>query len=300
MIPEGLREKVVRVHGERGRRWLVTLPTLLAECRARWSLELGEPFENLSYNLAIPGRMSDGTGVVLKLGVPCDELMTEAAALSLFDGAGAARLLDHDAPRGILLMERVTPGTPLFKLQADIEATRTAARLMRRLWRAPPAGHSFPTLTVWFRAFARLRNRFDGGSGPFPSELVARAEHTFAELQSSSESSVLLHGDLHHANVLLSEEKGWAAIDPKGICGDAGYEVGPFMLNQLPDGSSDSATVEILKRRLSIFSDELQMSRGRLARWSFCHAVLSALWDFEESADWGETIRLALMLQRLG
>lgn len=300
MIPERLRERVERVHGEQGRQWLMTLPALVAECRARWSLELDQPFENLSYNLVFPGRMSDGKGIVLKLGVVCPELLTETAALNLFAGVGAARLLAHDDARGILLMERVIPGTPLFQLEDGPEATRTAAALMRRIWHIPLVKHSFPSLTVWFRAFERLRSRYDGGSGPFPAELIARAEHTFAELEASSERRVILHGDLHHENILLSVKGEWLTIDPKGIAGDPGYEVGPFIVNQLPINSSESATMEILNQRISVFSDELTIKRERLVRWAFCHAVLSALWDLEEEAEWGDTIRLALQLAQLG
>jgi streptomycin 6-kinase len=298
-ISDRLRETIERVHGERGRQWLVSLPALLSECRERWSLQLDDPFENLSYNLVLPGRMSDGTEIVLKAGVPCPELWAEAAALSHYDGEGAVRLLDRNARLGILLLERVLPGTPLHLEQDDEEATRTAARLMRRLWRTPPAGRTFPSLAVWFSALARVRNSPDGGSLPFPRELIERAEHTFAALSASSDRNVFLHGDLHHDNILSSSGKGWMAIDPKGIAGDPGYEVGSFMLNQLPADASEPATIEMLSRRLSIFSEELMIGRKRLARWAFCHAVLSAWWDFEESAECHGTIRLAQLLGRI-
>jgi streptomycin 6-kinase len=299
-VPEKLIETVKRVHGEAGRRWLADADRWLSECRTRWSLELGEPFENLSYHLVVPGRMPDGTDIVLKIGVPCRELLTEAAALELFQGVGAVRLLEHDARRGILLLERLSPGTPLYESQDDSEATSVAAALMRRLWRNTPAqDHPFPSLANWFQAFERLKVGFDGGSGPFPPDLIQRAENTFIKLNASSDSKVVLHGDLHHANILLSQTRGWVAIDPKGIVGDAGYEVGSFMLNQLPLEQSQSVVIDILSRRLSIFSRELRIERGRLARWAFCHAVLSALWDFEEAAEWEGTIRLARMLERL-
>jgi streptomycin 6-kinase len=299
-IPDGLRETIEGVHGERGRQWLIVLPALLSEYSSRWSLELDEPFEDLSYNLVLPGRMNDGTEIVLKAGVPCPELLTEAAALSLFGEDVAVRLLYHDDHRGILLMERISPGTPLHKAQDDEDATRTAARLMLRLWRRPPREHPFPTLAVWFYAFERLRSRFEGGTGPFPPELIERAEKIFFKLNESSDRNLILHGDLHHANILCSSRAGWVAIDPKGIVGDPGYEVGPFMLNQLPAGASESATMKILTRRLSIFSGELRIGRERLAQWAFCHAVLSALWSFEDSEEWHGTIRLAQMLKRLG
>ena len=298
-ISKSLSERVECVHGELGRAWLEKLPALVEECRDRWSLKLGQPFANLSYNFALPATGSDGVERVLKLGVPCRELFTEAAALRLFGGVGAVRLLDHEASRGTLLMERVIPGAPIHTLQSEPEATRTAATLMRELWRTPPANHAFPPLVDWFQAFARLRENFAGGCGPFPVELIDKAERTFVELNTSTVSTVVLHGDLHHENILYSDERGWLAIDPKGICGDPAYEIGPFMLNQLPAGDSESATMEILKQRLEKFSDELEVSQSRLAQWSFCHAVLSAVWDFEESAEWRPTMRLALMLEHL-
>ena len=298
-IPTSLKATIERVYGETGRQWLVTAPAVLNECRTRWSLELDEPFANLSYNLVIPGRTSAGTEIVLKVGVPCAELLTEASALSLFDGVGAVRLLDHDAARGMLLIERVTPGIPVYKLQGDAEATQSAAALMRRLWRVPPQQYSFPSLAIWFRAFARLRKNFGGGTGLLPSDVIGQAEHQFTKLNASSTGDVILHGDLHHENILSSASHGWLAIDPKGICGDPGYEVGSFMLNQLPAGASDAETLTILGQRLSIFSAELEIGRERLASWAFCHAVLSALWNYEESTEWLSTIRLAEILQRL-
>lgn len=298
-IPVSLKEKAERVHGAEGRHWFASLPELIGECRERWSLKLGEPFEHLSYNLVMPGRTDRGAEVVLKVGVPCREMVTEASALDFFGGVGAVRLIDHDAQRGMLLMERIVPGTSLYESRGDAEATRVAARLMRRLWRVAPAEHAFPSLAEWFGAFERLRSRCDGGSGPFPSEVIARAEREFAELDASCMERVVLHGDLHHANILWSARDGWTAIDPKGICGERGYEVGSFMLNRLPAGASESVTLKTLERRLTIFAEELEIERARLARWSFCHAVLSAVWDFEESADWRDTIRLAHMLERL-
>ena len=297
-VPEGLRETIEQVHGAAGLQWLAALPVLLQECRDRWSLELDPPFENLSYNLVLPGKLLDGTPIVLKLGVPCRELTTEAAALVLFQGRGTVRLLDHESTRGILLMDRLIPGTPIYESQSDREATSTAARLMKKLWLAPPAEHVFPSLSDWFLAFERLRKQFPGGSGPFPEDLIRGAESSFGELNESANASMVLHGDLHHANMLLSAEDKWLAIDPKGIIGDPAYEVGSFMLNGLPAGASDAALSEVFSRRLSIFSDELCIEKERLNRWAFCHAVLSALWDWEETKDWRQTLRLAQILER--
>jgi streptomycin 6-kinase len=299
-IPGDLKETIRRVHGAAGERWLEELPALVDEWRSLHGLELQEPFPNLSYNLVIPGRTLDGTEVVLKLGVPCAELSTEAAALSLFRGDVSVRLLGQDAARGVLLLERIIPGTPLHELQSGAEATRTAAQVMRRLWSAPRTGHSFPHIVEWFRVAERLRRRFGGGPGPLPAELVWKAEQEFADLPSTTEASALLHGDLHHDNIVFSAQRGWVAIDPKGVIGDRGYEVGSFMLNRLPAGASDSEIAEVFRERIATFADELGMDEKRLARWAFCHAVLSALWSVEDGDEWQGTVRLAQLLERAG
>jgi hypothetical protein len=82
-----------------------------------------------------------------------------------------------------------------------------------------------------------LRLRFSGGTGPFPERSVEIIEGLVRELFSEDRPSVLLHGDFHHFNILLSE-RGWLVIDPKGVAGPAEYEVGPLLLNpwgEMPD-----------------------------------------------------------------
>src|SRR6185437_12258032 len=115
----------------------------------------------------------------------------------------------------------------------------------------------------------------------------------------SAPGSVILHGDLHHENILHSHDEGWLAIDPKGVCGDPGYEVGSFILNQLPKNASQLELREILSRRLSVFLDELNIAGNRLIGWAFCHAMSSAAWSFEEGAEYEQTIFVANVLKDL-
>ena len=41
----------------------------------------------------------------------------------------------------------------------------------------------------------------------------------------------VLHGDLHPQNLLWAQDRGWVAIDPHGLVGDPGYDVGPLLIN---------------------------------------------------------------------
>ena len=230
----------VEVYGETGREWLQRLPDLLTHCAARWALTLEPPFDPLTYNYAAPAVRADGTRVVLKVGVPCRELATEVEALRLFDGQGAVRLLDADADKGILLLERLMPGAPLLSVPDDGQATGIAASVMQGLRRPAPAGHTFPTVAEWFAGLARLRAQFDGGTGPFSTRLVEEAEALSAELIQSTAETALLHGDLHHGNILRAGRAPWLAIDPKGVVGDPAFEPSAFLLNPVPQPAESS------------------------------------------------------------
>ncbi len=141
-----------------GPRFLARLPSLLQLCEARWNLRLGEPFP-LSYNYVVAATLPSGEEAVLKLGVPNPELTTEIEALRLYDGRGAARLLDADAELGAVLIERVRPGSPLAELEDDA-ATAVAAGAMRRLWQPLPAQHPFPDLRLWTRSLWQYAERY--------------------------------------------------------------------------------------------------------------------------------------------
>ena len=202
--------------------------------------------------------------MVLKVGLRNRELLTEIEALRLFRGRGAAQLLDADPDQGVLLLERLNPGTPLSSVADDERAISIAAQVMRQLWKPVPPMHSFPTVTEWAAGLKRMRERFGGGCGPFPSSLVEAAERLFSELIGSMAGPMLLHGDLHHGNILAAERQPWLALDPKGLVGEPAYEVGALLRNPMPGLLTLPQPERILTRRVDQLAEELGFERGRV------------------------------------
>lgn len=299
-IPENLARTTISLYGDAGIEWLDNLPNLISEFGQRWALTVQPPFEHLSYNYIAPATRADGIAVIFKAGVPNPELVTEIEALRLYDGRGICRLLADDRERGVLLLERLRPGTMLSTLVDDEEATRIAARVMRQLWRPVPPDHPFRTVSDWAAGLERMRQCFDGGTGPLPTALVEKAEGLFAELLSSMDEVVLLHGDLHHYNILRAEREPWLAIDPKGIVGEPAYEAGALLRNPILTFLEWPRLARITARRVDILAEELGFDRERLLGWSLAQAVLSAWWCVEDHMDcWDDAIRCAEILDEV-
>ncbi|MCU1264326.1 MAG: aminoglycoside/hydroxyurea antibiotic resistance kinase [Acidobacteria bacterium] len=294
-LPNKFVETVRSTFGAAGESLLRDLPQIEAESIARWNLELFDPFDNLSFNYVVPGRLAGGTQIVLKIGIPENqELHTEIAALRLYDGKGMARLIDAQPEKGVLLIERILPGVPLTSETDDSVATEIAAEIMRSLCLPAPINHSFPSTAKWFSGFGRLREKFAGGTGPLPESLVSRAEDLSTQLLESSSANVVLHGDLHHENILRSDRQRWLAIDPKGVVGEPCYEVGAFMRNPIELFGSPATAVAAVERRFKILGEVLGFDRDRMAAWAFAQAVLSAWWCLEDSGEgWEQSILCA-------
>lgn len=291
VVPPALARNAVEVWGAVGERWLAGLPELLAEVAGEWDLDLdsgrGVSFV-LSYHWVCAATRSDGSQVVVKLGPPgSSQLAVEASALGIFDGRGAVRLIAHDTARGALLLERARPGTPASALVPDRDEQAIAAvvDVIGRLHVPPPPGCPLPDLADQRASFTRYL-RGHPGDGPLPRNLVERAGRLFAELCASAPHRLVLHGDLHHGNILRATREPWLAIDPHGVVGDPGYETGALLYNPDPD-RRDPALLALVPARIEQLADGLGLPIERVLAWGFVKAVLSEVWTVQDGGQPG-------------
>jgi streptomycin 6-kinase len=234
----------------------------------------------------------DGSPAILKVLSPISDEADAPRALAHFAGRGAVRVL-AEAERAVLL-ERAVPGSALTDLVAegrDDDATRIIADIAAALHVGdPPDG--FPTVEDWADGFRRQRER--GHHRLLPPAMLDRAETLFREMAASQAGRFLLHGDLHHDNILLGE-RGWLVIDPKGVTGEPAFELvmalgNPHLLWPF------AADRKVMARRVAIFSERLALDRDRILSWAFAQMVLCACWHIEDGnpdADVGRSLTIA-------
>jgi streptomycin 6-kinase len=244
---------------------------------AEWNVTLEETRETPTSLLGFGSRA--GMGVVLKMSKYAGDESHSGKVLEAFGGDGAVRV--YESETGAVLLERLEPGDELVnvvKRGDDEEATRILAQVIGKLanHRAPT---ECPTVADWGRGFDRYLESRDK---QIPPELVHEGRNLYEELASTQRTIMLLHGDLQHYNVLFDNQRGWVAIDPKGVVGELEYDVGALLRNpvELPEILTNS---EIITRRLDTLTTLLDLDHSRALAWSFAQAVLSAIWDVEDN-----------------
>lgn len=250
---------------------------LLQAKAAEWNVGLEEIRETATSLLGFGVR--EGTPVVLKLTVRADDELNAGKVLRAYGGRGAVRVLESEA--GAVLLEQLEPGEQLVSVVRngdDDEATNILADVIEKLAdHSPPI--ECPTVADWGRCFDRYTQRTSPSN--IPDELVREAQLIYNDLATSQQTTMLLHGDLQHYNVLFDNDRGWVAIDPKGVIGELEYEVGALLRNPVeqPELFTNPATIE---RRLQILTSRLPLDHTRVVRWAFAQAILSAIWDIED------------------
>ena len=239
----------------------------------RWQLVVdGEPIHTHSSDL-LPVLLR-GQPAMLKIARTCEEQRGNLM-MAWWDGNGTAQVLEHDW--AALLMERATDDCTLAYFargSRDDDATRIICDVAARLHShaAPPPAEAVP-LSTWFRELL-------GGSAK--GAAFAAAESTAADLLATHRDVVVLHGDLHHGNVLDFCGGGWRAIDPKGLLGEHAFDLVNMLRNP---GLETAAAPGRLARQVSVIAHESGIECEGLIRWLVAFSGLSAAWHLADGDD---------------
>ncbi len=273
---------IISMYGSLGKAWLDDLPGTIKAIAMQYGLSELCPVNDLSYNYVL-SAVQDNKPIILKHSFDIDTLRREAAALKAFAGYGAVKVLAED--KGTLILEHVIPGYSLksYFWERDEKAIHIACNLMRRLHLAPlPKDGTFLHIKNWLLPLDKEWN--------IPTHYLHRARQLRDDLLATSGPDVLLHGDLHHDNILFSSgefqqvdhDKNWLIIDPKGVIGEAAYEVAAFIRNPIPGLIALEMAPSIINNRINTFAEILEIPTRRILDWCFVQAVLSWVWYIED------------------
>lgn len=278
-IPSGLDAQ--RGLGPAWGEWLDRLPRTTADVLDEWQLSREDHIAWHGYcSLVLPVRTTSGRPAVLKLTFDGDdESLHEALALQHWAGDGTVKMYRADPRRRALLLERVHRED--LRSIDDDEACEIVAGFYQRLH--VPAPPRLRTVTSyherWLDDLARLPR-----DAPLPRRYVEQALSLGRDLVADPASTgVMVHGDLHHENVLAADREPWLVIDPKAMSGEPAYELEPMLRNNWDVVVAGGDVREAVRRRFFTLVDGAGLDEDRARAWAIVRLVVNASWAIEDA-----------------
>jgi streptomycin 6-kinase len=236
----------------------------------RWGLMPdGEPIITPTSRL-LPVRLGN-VPAVLKIAI-LDEERAGGLLMTWWNGRGAAPVLAHED--NAILMERAKDGPSLAEIARsgrDDEASRIICSVLAKLH--TPRGCPAPallSLREWFEPLLRA---------PVLDGILRCAATTASHLLANQRDTVVLHGDIHHGNILNFGLPGWLAIDPKGLVGERSFDYANIFCN--PDQETATMPGRLL-RQTQVVAQTAQLPQRRLLAWILAWAGLSAAFSIND------------------
>ena len=260
----------------------MSVEPIFSEYLKRWNLTTDGSSIMTPTSALLPVLWGD-VPAMLKVAV-LDEEKLGNQLMIWWNGDGAARVLAH--AKDAILMERAETCISLAGLARegrDDEASRIMCKVLRQLHArrtyTPPA---LPPLIKWFEPLRRAAQAQCG--------ILRAAAETASQLLSAQHDIVVLHGDMHHGNVLKFGSRGWLAIDPKGLIGERGFDHANIFCN--PDDQTATMPGR-LARQVKVVAEAADLESHRLLSWVLAWAGLSAAFSLEDHAPCATAFRIA-------
>lgn len=255
--------------------------------------------------------------VIVKINNNVQELCNEASMLRVLNGNGCCKLYAFEEEKGILIEEQLCPGTVLREEKNVQKRVEKFAAVFEKLHESTGKGAAecalsksgkkgfsigesgkseFKTYMDWL---ANAKQFCEGavvkGSADVKallsqsglSEKMQRAYEIGAELFAKYPERVLLHGDLHHDNILANAEGGYSVIDPKGVIGPEIFDVPRFVLNEfgyVEECASEEVKVH-LEAVIRLISERLGYSVQDIKKLLFMEIILANVWSVEDGEE---------------
>jgi len=245
----------------------------IAGCQARldqlveqWALEpAGAPV--LTHASCLLPAVRGGQPVQLKTSEQPDEIRG-FALLEWWQGRGAVRVFERE--RDALLMERATGDGSLVWMSESGNDAGAIAIIGELLGRLHAGGNGPPPplvlLSDWFASLFATHSH-----EPF----MVRGKTLAAELLANPSTPTVLHGDMHHGNVVQLSTGDWRAIDPQGLLGHRGYDYANIFRNSNLDIAADP---ERFRSRVTQVSRMANLAPNELLGWIVALCALSRSW----------------------
>ncbi|MDD4494238.1 MAG: aminoglycoside phosphotransferase family protein [Eubacteriales bacterium] len=258
----------------------------------KWHLEIEELVDYFSVNCIFKCKSAQFGNCILKIGRPSKWTIAEFQTLIEYSGNRFCKAFNADIDNGIILEEQINPGIRLRDEKSLIKRLSVFSELYNGLHIESNTAEIYPTYFDWVNRITKYMN--DKKEYNELYLYMCKARDICVTLRKSYSKKLLLHGDFHHDNILLSETGQYKIIDPKGVVDDPIFDIPRFILNEFYD-NNDISFVDYqnhIEKVIDYLENSLKVPSDIIKKCVFIETVMANCWNVEsnESPDMNSVI----------
>lgn len=250
----------------------------LNQYTTKWELSDIEILDNKRNSLVLKCNSAIYGNVIIKQQMDTSYIKSEYNALKEYNQSRFCKVFDADLEHGVLIEEQISPGTELRKVKSLDERLMVFCTLFKDLHIFPKNPEIYPSYLDWVSNAMNYLEGLDNYRDLYIHTKAAKMICT--ELFFKYPQKMLLHGDLHHDNILLNNNGSYTIIDPKGVLGHPIFDIPRFILNEM----EDEITAELYDKIIyviDILSQHLNIPLKDLKQLFYMEVSLSEAWNAE-------------------
>ena len=249
----------------------------------KWELEILEFVDYFSVNCIFICSSKLYGEVILKIGNPSTEVFTEYNTLCEYNGRRFCKVFDSNLNNGVILEEYIKPGIRLRDEKVLENRLCIFSDLYNGLHIEPKNANIYPTYFEWVNRITDFMK--DQTEHRQLYLYMVKAKEICESLCKAYSKKVLLHGDLHHDNILLGNDNEYKIIDPQGVIGDPIFDISRFILNEFY--GVDEITFDEYRKHIekitNYFEKSLNVPINVIKKLIFIETTMANCWEVENS-----------------
>jgi len=251
-LPESFKIKTINRYGKLGQEWLDNIDNIIDQYTKQFELENIELAEKSNVNLVVFATSRQFGEVVMKL---CSPTSTrEINIMQQYSENYVPKCYYSNLDERIMILERLSPGYSLRHLENLEDRIKVFSDLSNHLFIPANGTENFLT----FEEIFEKRMQYLSENKHLFSDILWMfdiAQNLYEKIQNMNLPKYILHGDLHHKNILKAREN-WKAIDPHGIIGERVFETSQFIRSELKISTLEKDKINEIVSLLSAYFGE--------------------------------------------
>ncbi len=239
-LPKNYKTRMINRYGQEGKEWLNNIDNIIEKYKNKFELENIRIIDKLSINVVLFAKSHKYGDIVVKIGPPCKTIISEINIIKHYSPKYFPKCYDSSVEDRVIVLERLFPGDNLTTVKDLNERTKIFANIADNLLNPIENVSNTKEFLTFNHIFKEKIKYAYQNKKKFESILwmIEKANNIYDKIYKMNLPKYILHNDLHHKNILKSEE-GWKVIDPHGIIGERVIECLQFIRSELDNINLD-------------------------------------------------------------